>query len=143
MAMITSLVLAFISGSYLITYLKKYKISQSIRSDGPPTHLAKTGTPTMGGLAILFSMVTSTLLWARLDNRFIILALISTLWLGLIGFWDDGLGEGDLSLHIENVKIKNSALWFNKTSGAIVANLQFGLLIGNLKLGLERTEPGL
>lgn len=91
MAIITSLIIAFCFGSYLITYLKKMDIGQTIRSDGPPAHLVKSGTPTMGGLAILFSMVLSTLLWARLDNRFIIVALISTVWLGLLGFWDDYL----------------------------------------------------
>ncbi|MBN1622616.1 MAG: phospho-N-acetylmuramoyl-pentapeptide-transferase [Endomicrobiales bacterium] len=91
MAILTSLIIAYISCSYLIDFLKKFKINQTIRADGPPTHLAKSGTPTMGGLSILFSMIVSTVLWARLDNRFIIIALISTVWLGLLGFWDDYL----------------------------------------------------
>ncbi|MBN1823176.1 MAG: phospho-N-acetylmuramoyl-pentapeptide-transferase [Endomicrobiales bacterium] len=90
-AILTSLVFSFIVGPYLIDYLKKLKIGQTIRTDGPQAHLAKSGTPTMGGLMILVSMVISTLLWARLDNRFIIVALVCTVWLGLIGFWDDYL----------------------------------------------------
>jgi phospho-N-acetylmuramoyl-pentapeptide-transferase len=90
-AILTSLLLCYLLGPSMIGYLKKLKIGQTIRTDGPPTHLAKSGTPTMGGLLILFSLVVSTLLWARLDNRFIILALLSTVWLGIIGFWDDYL----------------------------------------------------
>jgi phospho-N-acetylmuramoyl-pentapeptide-transferase len=78
-------------GPFLIEYLKKLKIGQTIRTDGPPTHLAKSGTPTMGGLLILISLLVSTLLWARLDNRFILLVLAGTIWLGFLGFWDDYL----------------------------------------------------
>jgi phospho-N-acetylmuramoyl-pentapeptide-transferase len=89
MSVLTSLILSFVLGNYIIKYLKQYKIGQVIRNDGPQTHLAKSGTPTMGGIIILLSMVISTLLWARLDNRFIIVMLISMLWLGLLGFWDD------------------------------------------------------
>ncbi|HBU68907.1 MAG TPA: phospho-N-acetylmuramoyl-pentapeptide-transferase [Elusimicrobia bacterium] len=90
-AILTSLLICFIFGPPLLKFLKQFKISQTIRTDGPPTHLSKHGTPTMGGLLILVSMVISTLLWARLDNRFIVVVLISTLWLGLLGFWDDYL----------------------------------------------------
>jgi phospho-N-acetylmuramoyl-pentapeptide-transferase len=90
-AIITGLVLSLIFGPHLINYLRKLKIGQTIRIDGPQTHLSKSGTPTMGGLLILLSLVISTLLWARLDNRFILLILPSTIWLGLIGFYDDYL----------------------------------------------------
>lgn len=91
MAALTSLVLAFVLGSHIIKYLKQYKIGQVIRSDGPQTHLAKSGTPTMGGIIILLSMIIATFLWARLDNRFIVIILFSIVWLGLIGFFDDYL----------------------------------------------------
>jgi len=64
-------------------------IGQQIREDGPPGHMKKAGTPTMGGLIILISLSVSTFLWARLDNRFTIIILISTIWLGLLGFLDD------------------------------------------------------
>ena len=79
------------TGPFVIRTLKKYKISQQIRADGPATHLKKSGTPTMGGIIILMSLLVATILWARLDNRFILLMLLSTVWLGLLGFLDDYL----------------------------------------------------
>jgi|SRR3989339_454803 len=90
-AILTSLLICFIFGPPLIRYLQRLKIGQTVRNDGPASHLSKAGTPTMGGLLILVSMVISTLLWARLDNRFILLTLAGTVWLGLLGFWDDYL----------------------------------------------------
>ncbi len=90
-AILTSLVISFLLGPALIAYLKNLKIGQTIRTDGPPTHLAKSGTPTMGGLLILISLLISTLLWARLDNRFILIMIASMVWLGLLGFLDDYL----------------------------------------------------
>ena len=90
-ALLTSLILSFIIGPIVIKKLKKFKINQQIRSDGPSTHLKKAGTPTMGGLIILATLIISTVLWARLDNRFIIIILLATLWLGLLGFLDDYL----------------------------------------------------
>ncbi len=90
-AILTSLIISFACGPILIKYLRKLKIGQTIRNDGPQTHLIKSGTPTMGGLIILASLLVSTLLWARLDNRFIIILLIGTLFLGFLGFCDDYL----------------------------------------------------
>lgn len=90
-AILTSLIISFLCGPSFIDYLRRLKIGQTVRSDGPQTHLSKSGTPTMGGALILISMVVSTLLWARLDNRFIILLLIGTVWLGFLGFRDDYL----------------------------------------------------
>jgi phospho-N-acetylmuramoyl-pentapeptide-transferase len=88
-AFLTSLILCLVFGAPYIALLKRFKIQQSIREYGPSTHLAKAGTPTMGGLMILVAMVVSTLLWARLDNRFIQLMLATALSLGLLGFLDD------------------------------------------------------
>jgi phospho-N-acetylmuramoyl-pentapeptide-transferase len=88
-AFLTSLFTMLLLGGPFIRVLKKLRVSQTIREYGPQTHLAKTGTPTMGGLLILFSMVGATLLWARLDNRFVWLTLISAIYLGLLGFMDD------------------------------------------------------
>jgi phospho-N-acetylmuramoyl-pentapeptide-transferase len=88
-AILTSLLICLIIGPYIIKELTKFKIKQVIRTNGPKTHLIKSDTPTMGGLLILLSVVISTLLWARLDNRFIIWLLIGTLWLGFLGFCDD------------------------------------------------------
>ena len=90
-AVLTSLIICFVAGPYVIKKLKKLKVGQTVRTDGPSTHQCKTGTPTMGGLLILISIVVSSLLWARLDNRFIIWLLSGTLWFGLLGFCDDYL----------------------------------------------------
>lgn len=90
-AALTALLLSFMLTPWLIRILCRYKIGQHIRRDGPQSHLRKEGTPTMGGVIILLAMVGSTLLWARLNNRFILLTLGSSLWLGAIGFYDDYL----------------------------------------------------
>ncbi|MBI4396072.1 MAG: phospho-N-acetylmuramoyl-pentapeptide-transferase [Elusimicrobia bacterium] len=88
-AFLTSLLICLLFGEAFINLIKRTKIEQSIREYGPSTHLAKAGTPTMGGLLILMAMAASTLLWARLDNRFIWLTLILAVYLGLLGFLDD------------------------------------------------------
>lgn len=88
-AVLTSLIICFLAGPFVIKKLKNMKVGQTVRSDGPSSHQTKNGTPTMGGLLILISIVISALLWAKLDNRFIIWLLAGTLWLGFIGFWDD------------------------------------------------------
>jgi phospho-N-acetylmuramoyl-pentapeptide-transferase len=90
-AMVTSLILSIVLGPPLIRFLRKHKIGQSQRKDGPSTHLSKQGTPTMGGLLIFMTIVLSTLLWMRLDNRFTWLLLFVTFTLTAIGFWDDYL----------------------------------------------------
>ncbi|OEG70696.1 phospho-N-acetylmuramoyl-pentapeptide-transferase [Candidatus Endomicrobiellum trichonymphae] len=89
--LLTSLLICFVAGPCIIKKLENFKIKQIVRIDGPATHLSKNGTPTMGGLLILLSVVTSTFLWARLDNRFILWLLTGTLWLGFLGFCDDYL----------------------------------------------------
>src|SRR5688572_23442282 len=88
-AFLTSLGIMLVFGGPFIELLKTLKVAQSIREYGPSTHLAKAGTPTMGGLLILFAIVSSTLLWARLNNRFIWVILITAVWLGTLGFLDD------------------------------------------------------
>lgn len=86
---LTSLFIALMIGPMLIRSLSKYQIGQTVRDDGPETHLAKAGTPTMGGLLILISISFSTLCWARLDNRFIWVVFLVTLAFGVIGWVDD------------------------------------------------------
>ncbi len=88
-AAITALLLSFIIGPYLIRYLKSKKLGQPIRDDGPQTHLNKSGTPTMGGILILGSIVISTIFWARLNVQFILLLLLTTIGFGLVGMIDD------------------------------------------------------
>ncbi|OVE77471.1 hypothetical protein BVX98_02960, partial [bacterium F11] len=88
-AFLTALLFVLIFGDFFIRMIKKWEVTQSIREYGPETHLIKSGTPTMGGVLILCSLVISTILWARLDNRFIHLTLFSVLFLGFLGFIDD------------------------------------------------------
>lgn len=88
-AFLTSLAVCLLLGGPFIAMLQRWRVQQTIREYGPSTHLKKAGTPTMGGLLILFAMIASTLIWARLDNRFIILTLIAAVYLGLLGFLDD------------------------------------------------------
>lgn len=88
-AFLTALLIMLIFGDWFVGLIKKWEVIQSIREYGPQTHLKKAGTPTMGGLLMLVALLVSTLLWARIDNRFIILTLISALYLGILGFLDD------------------------------------------------------
>jgi phospho-N-acetylmuramoyl-pentapeptide-transferase len=92
-AMITALVFVFLFGPAIIDQLRlKQGKGQPIRSDGPQSHLVtKKGTPTMGGLMILFGIIVSTLLWANLSNRYVWIVLGVTLSFGAIGFYDDYL----------------------------------------------------
>ncbi len=90
-AFFTALVFGFVFGKPLINLLRRrQKFGQPIRDDGPESHLVtKQGTPTMGGLLILSALISSTLLWARLDNGFVWILLFVTTSFGLIGFLDD------------------------------------------------------
>ncbi|MDR1511579.1 MAG: phospho-N-acetylmuramoyl-pentapeptide-transferase [Endomicrobium sp.] len=90
-AVLTSFLICLISGPHIINKLSNFKIKQVIRTDGPRIHFKKNDTPTMGGILIFLSVIISTLLWARLDNRFIIWLLIGTAWFVFLGFYDDYL----------------------------------------------------
>src|SRR5919201_586651 len=92
-AMFTALVFVFLFGHSIIDQLRlKQGKGQPIRSDGPQSHLVtKKGTPTMGGLMMLFGLVVSTVLWANLANRYVWIVLGVTLTFGAIGFYDDYL----------------------------------------------------
>jgi phospho-N-acetylmuramoyl-pentapeptide-transferase len=91
MATLTALVISFLLGRPLVEYLRAVHVGQQIRDDGPQSHFEKSGTPTMGGLLILFAMTISCLLWARMDNIYFWLVLGVTLSFGAIGFADDYL----------------------------------------------------
>lgn len=91
MATLTALMISFLLGRPLIDYLREFQIGQMIREDGPQSHLGKSGTPTMGGVLILFAMTISCLLWTRLDNIYFWIVLGITLSYGAIGFLDDYL----------------------------------------------------
>ncbi len=88
-ATLTALLLSFIIGPYLIRRLQKFQIGQYIREEGPQSHFTKQGTPTMGGIMIIFAVVASTLLWADLGNHYVWLILLVIVSFGLIGLADD------------------------------------------------------
>jgi phospho-N-acetylmuramoyl-pentapeptide-transferase len=90
-AALTTLLICFLFGARIIESLTRLKIRQSVRSDGPPTHLSKTGTPTMGGVFIIGSVIISMLLWGDPDNRMVWLAIAAFTAFGIIGFFDDYL----------------------------------------------------
>lgn len=89
MAALTALVIGLVAGPRVIRLLASLKIGQPIRGYGMETHLAKSGTPTMGGVLILLSIAISTLLWFELSNRFVWIVLLVTLGFGAIGWVDD------------------------------------------------------
>ena len=89
LACLTALVISFMIGPAMIRKLAAYKIGQSVRDDGPQTHLIKAGTPTMGGALILVSITVTTLLWADLQNRFVWTVLLVMLGFGAVGWVDD------------------------------------------------------
>lgn len=89
LGVLTALILSFVLGPVLIRHLTFHQIGQFVRNDGPQSHLAKAGTPTMGGTLILSVLVVTTLLWADLDNRFVWIVLFVTAAFGAIGFVDD------------------------------------------------------
>src|SRR6266849_8581089 len=126
-AMVTGALFVFLFGPWIIDHLRlRQGKGQPIRSDGPQSHLVtKKGTPTMGGLMILFGLVVSTLLWANLANRYVWIVLGVTLCFGVIGFYDDYLKvtkqthagfSGKLRLVIE-VMIAAAACYFIVTLG--------------------------
>ena len=81
LACMTALVISFVIGPRMIAWLTRMKIGQAVRDDGPQTHLAKAGTPTMGGALILVSIAITTLLWGDLDNRFVWVVLQISTWI--------------------------------------------------------------
>jgi phospho-N-acetylmuramoyl-pentapeptide-transferase len=90
-AAITALILCYIAGPPLIGWLRHVKLGQKVREEGPQTHLAKAGTPTMGGILIVAAILVPCLLWGNFHSRPLWIALAATVWLGAIGFLDDYL----------------------------------------------------
>jgi phospho-N-acetylmuramoyl-pentapeptide-transferase len=89
LGVLTAVTISMVFGAPMIRKLNYLQIGQSVREDGPASHLSKTGTPTMGGTLILLSVFVSTLLWADLDNRYVWVVLFVTASFGAIGFVDD------------------------------------------------------
>jgi phospho-N-acetylmuramoyl-pentapeptide-transferase len=88
-AALTAFVIVIVTTPWFIRLIQQHQIGQVIREDGPATHFSKQGVPTMGGILILLTIMTTTLLWGNLGNHYIWLLLGVTLWFGLIGFIDD------------------------------------------------------
>jgi phospho-N-acetylmuramoyl-pentapeptide-transferase len=109
LGVLTALVLSFVIGPRMIKWLGAYNVGQPVRDDGPPTHLSKAGTPTMGGALILVAVGITTLLWCDLGNRYVWVVFIVTMLFGLIGGIDDYL-----KLRYGNAKglsARNKFLW--------------------------------
>jgi len=90
-AVVTAFLVAFYFGPAIILRLRLLRVGQVVRTEGPQSHLGKSGTPTMGGVLILLSTLIPTLLWAELTNPYTITAMVVLLWLGVLGFLDDYL----------------------------------------------------
>jgi phospho-N-acetylmuramoyl-pentapeptide-transferase len=117
-AIALSLLITIFFGKYIIDALQKYQMGESIRDLGLEGQLAKKGTPTMGGIIIISAVMIPTLLTARLDNIYVILLLVTTTWMGLIGFIDDYL----------KIKKKNKDGLSGKFK--IVGQIIIGLIVG-------------
>jgi phospho-N-acetylmuramoyl-pentapeptide-transferase len=132
-AMLSALLLAFLVGPTIIAQLREKKIGQVVRSEGLATHQGKRGTPTMGGLIILLATLIPTLLWAPLNNRFVVVAILATLWTGAIGFLDD---------YLKIVEGKSRGLvakW--KLAGQCFFGIALGLYLLNYPVVLPGTIP--
>ncbi len=89
LAACSAMLISMLVGPFVIARLNDLQIGQTIRSEGPESHLVKAGTPTMGGALILLAVLGSTLLWADLDNRYVWIVIVTTAAFGLIGWVDD------------------------------------------------------
>ncbi len=89
--MATAIVIAFVFGPGIIGWLRKLRFGQVVRQEGPQSHQAKAGTPTMGGVLIIVATAIGTLLWADLTNEYVLLSIGVMVWLGALGFLDDYL----------------------------------------------------
>lgn len=120
-ATITAMIISLILGPYFIRLLKRHQLQETIRKEGPESHQKKAGTPTMGGLIILASIVIPSLLWADLTNFYVLLVLLVTVWLGLIGYMDD---------YLKVVKHQpKGMIGRKKLAGQIILGLLFGLFL--------------
>jgi phospho-N-acetylmuramoyl-pentapeptide-transferase len=90
-AAVTALIVAFWVGPKIIAKLKELQVGEAAKLEAPKTHLTKAGTPTMGGLIVLLGVLVPTLLWADMNNRYVILIIFVTVGLGVVGFLDDYL----------------------------------------------------
>ncbi|NQW02880.1 MAG: phospho-N-acetylmuramoyl-pentapeptide-transferase [Acidobacteria bacterium] len=128
-ASLTALVLSLLLGPWMIRRLRAFQIGQVVRQDGPASHQAKSGTPTMGGLLILTAVFLPTLLWADLRNPYVWIAVLSTAAFGAIGFADDYLKVTRRSHHGLLARYK------------MLAQILVGLAVGVALLQLSGLSP--
>src|ERR671919_2567868 len=120
-ASLTALVLSLLLGPWMIRKLRDFQIGQIIRQEGPQSHRAKAGTPTMGGLLILTSAIIPTLLWADLSNPYIWIAVLATAGFGVVGFTDD---------YLKIVRRSHHGLWPRyKVAGQLLVALLVGVSV--------------
>jgi phospho-N-acetylmuramoyl-pentapeptide-transferase len=120
-AVITAILVSFALGPRMIDWLRRLKVGQQVRDDGPRTHLNKQGTPTMGGLLIIAAITASVVLWSDLTNVYVWVVLFATLAFGGIGFWDD---------YLKVVKKHSTGLRaYQKFGLQIAASLLIGLFL--------------
>jgi phospho-N-acetylmuramoyl-pentapeptide-transferase len=117
---LTALIICFVLGPYAIRMLRGMQIGQNIQDDGPQSHLSKQGTPTMGGILILFTTLISTLIWGNLSNHYVHILLLTMLLFGSIGFIDD---------YTKQIRKKNKGL---TAKGKFGLQILFGLVIAYL-----------
>ncbi len=117
---LTAFLICLLLGPFVIKGLRKMQIGQIIQTDGPKTHMGKQGTPTMGGILILFSIFMSTILWGNLTNHYVSILLLTVLLFGFIGFFDDYL-----------MQVKKRNMGFT-AKGKFAIQVIFGLVIGFL-----------
>jgi phospho-N-acetylmuramoyl-pentapeptide-transferase len=120
-ATITAILIALIFGPLVIRMLKRHQIQETIRAEGPDSHMSKAGTPTMGGVIVLVAIILPTVLWADITNYFVLMVLLVTFWLGLIGYMDD---------YLKAVKHQaKGMIGRKKLVGQIAIGLLFGLIL--------------
>jgi phospho-N-acetylmuramoyl-pentapeptide-transferase len=127
LASIFALALSIVMGPWLIRKLREFQIGQYIREEGPKSHQKKSGTPTMGGLMIIIAVVTPTLLFANLRNKFVWIAMFALVAFGFIGFWDDW------------TKVKKKRNLGLTARQKLLAQVSVAMLIGFVLLGLQAT----
>jgi phospho-N-acetylmuramoyl-pentapeptide-transferase len=132
-AAITALLVCFVLGPPMIEWLRRTRLGQKIRAEGPQAHLAKAGTPTMGGILIVTAIVLPTLMWGNFHSRPVWIALGATVWLGALGFLDD---------YLRVVKgLPKGLLGRYKLAGQIIAGAAIGitLVLWPVETGISAT----
>jgi phospho-N-acetylmuramoyl-pentapeptide-transferase len=120
-AAVTALLLCFVLGPPMIDWLRRVRLGQKVRAEGPQSHLTKAGTPTMGGILIVTAIVVPTLMWGNFHSRPVWLAVLGTVWLGAIGFLDD---------YLRVVKgLPKGLLGRYKLAGQVILGLAIGLVM--------------